>query len=98
MVDLAVYLICVGMVVLGALGMIRALSIAGKTRMVVACVAAAVPIAAGVWLFRSAGLKLGDLDRLMQASAGEIRQVTQSFKGEQSTRGKDLQKLLKQIP
>lgn len=37
MVDLAVYMICVGMIVVGALGMIRALSITGRVRMVLAC-------------------------------------------------------------
>lgn len=98
MIELALYLICVGMVLIGALGMIRALSIPGRTRMVLACLAAAVPVGAGIWLFHSSGLRLGDLDRLMRNASAEVQQAVQSLKDAKSFQGKgDLKELLEQV-
>lgn len=87
MVELGLYLVSVGMIVIGALGMIRALSIPGKTRMILACAAAAVPIGTGIWLFCSSGLRVGDLDRLVRASREDVQQTVRALKEAQSFRG-----------
>ena len=50
MTQLMMYLLCVGLVVAGSLSFIAALRIPGKIRTLLACVAASVPVAFGVWL------------------------------------------------
>ncbi|MBI1952548.1 MAG: hypothetical protein HYS41_00280 [Candidatus Omnitrophica bacterium] len=86
MAQLLVYLVSVGLVVLGALGFIAALSIPGKVRSVLACLAACVPITIGVWLFRSAGLKLTDLSGLLKSTTADFQNLTRDLKETQSFR------------
>ncbi len=86
MTQLVVYLISVALVVLGALAFIWALSIPGRFRMILACLAACVPVAAGVWIFRASGLKVTDFDRLLRSATGEIQQMTKGLKETQGNR------------
>lgn len=92
MTQLVIYLICVGLLVLGSLSFIAALGISGRVRMLLACLAACVPIAASIWLFRSSGLKVSDFDRLLAGATRDVQQITQSLKEAQSVRSslKDL--------
>ncbi len=86
MTQLVIYLICVALLVLGSLGFIAALGISGRIRMMLACLAACVPIAAGIWLFQSSGLRSGDFDRLLAAATQDIQQMPQNLKEAQSVR------------
>ena len=86
MTQLAVYLISMALVVLGAMAFIWALSIPGRFRMVLACLAACVPVAAGGWIFRASGLKVNDFGRLLKTATEEIRQMTKGLKETQSNR------------
>lgn len=87
MIQLLVYLASAGLVVIGSLGFIAALSIPGRIRSFLACLAASVPIGVGIWLFRSSGLHLTDFGRLVQASAGEAQQLVQALKETQHLKG-----------
>lgn len=86
MTQLAVYLLSMGLVVLGALAFISALKIPGRVRMGLACLAACVPAAAGVWIFQSSGLRITDFDRLLRSATAEIQQATKGFKENQNNR------------
>ncbi len=86
MPQLLIYLVSLGLVVLGALGFIAALSIPGKVRAALACLAACVPIAIGIWLFRSAGLRLTDLDHLLKSTTTDIESLTRDLKGTEGFR------------
>ena len=79
MVGLAIYLISVGLVVIGALAIIRALAIPGRARMFFASLASAVPILFGIWLFRISGLQPADFPRLAAAAAEEARRVVSTM-------------------
>ena len=80
MTQLAVYLICMGLVVLGAMAFIAALNIPSRIRMVVGCLAACVPVAAGIWTFRSAALQVSDFGPLLRNASREIRQLVENLK------------------
>ncbi|MBI3312539.1 MAG: hypothetical protein HYZ88_03330 [Candidatus Omnitrophica bacterium] len=69
------YMISVGLVVLGAMAFIAALRIPGRIRMVIACLAACFPVATGIYLFQSSGLKISDLDRLVRSASREIEGI-----------------------
>ena len=60
MVELSTYLISLFCIMLGMMGLIAALKIEGWVRMLVACCAALIPVAAGMFLFWSAELSLSD--------------------------------------
>lgn len=94
MVQLFIYLVSAGLVVLGALGFIAALNISGKIRAFLACLAACVPIAVGVWLFHSSGLRISDFGMLVQATAKEAQGMTQGLKDAQEFK-KQFQDILK---
>ena len=80
MISLAVYLFCVSLLVLGALCFIAAMYIPGRMRMMVACLAACVPIAAAVWIFRSSGLRENEFGSLLKTVGQELGQVGQNIK------------------
>lgn len=86
MIELGIYLISAGLVVIGALGLIRALAIPARVRMIFACLAAAVPVAVGFWLFRSSGLHVTDLDRLIISASEDIRQTLSAVQDTQTFR------------
>lgn len=94
MVQLFIYLISAGLVVLGALGFIAALNIPGRFRSVLACLAACVPIVVGGWLFKSSGLRLQDLGPLVQEAAKEVQETARGLKDAQEFK-KQFQDLLK---
>lgn len=94
MTQLLIYLAGLGLVVLGALGFIAALSIPGRIRMLLACLAACVPVAAGIWLFRSSGIRLSDFNRLLASANQDVQQLTRDLKEAQSLRG-SFQELLR---
>lgn len=94
MVQLFIYLVSAGLVVLGSLGFIAALSIPGRIRSFLACIAACVPIAVGGWLFQSSGLRLKDLGTLVQGAAHDVQQTMQGLKETQDTK-KQLENLLR---
>ncbi len=95
MTQLAVYLLSMGLVVLGALAFISALNIPGRVRMGLACLAACVPAAAGVWIFHSSGLKIADFGRLLRSATADIQRMTSGFKENQNTR-REFEELLEQ--
>ncbi len=94
MIQLLIYLISAMLVVIGAVAFIAALNIKGRFRALVACVAACVPVGIGFWLFQSAGLKVGDLDPLLQKASQEIQEMFKGLQETQSVR-KEFQDLLR---
>ncbi len=86
MMDLLVYMLCAGLLVVGALAFIWALSIPSRFRAVLACLAAFVPVAVAVWIFRGSGLKVGDFDRVLRSSAADVQQISRNFKEAQNSR------------
>lgn len=93
MIELFVYLIGMGLIVLGALAFIAALRIPGRIRMAAACLAAAVPAVAGYLLLDQSGLKFSDWDRLLRRANQEMSQMNSGIKRNQSSQ-KDLLELL----
>lgn len=94
MVQLAIYLISMGLVVVGALCFVSALSVKGRIRVFLACVAACVPIGVGVWLFHSAGLHPRDLNTLLRKASADVQGMMDGLKGAQEAR-QQIQNLLK---
>ena len=88
MTKLAIYLLCVGLVVMGAFGFIGALKIEGRLRTLLACLMASVPIAAGIFLFHSAGLRPGDLRHLVRTASEQMKQISADIQDSAETRGK----------
>ena len=84
MIPFGIYLGCVALIILGALALISALSIPGFFRMAIACMAAVVPIVVGVWMFRSSGLQVRDLDRLVRAARADVQQVVSKIRDTQN--------------
>lgn len=80
MVKLSIFLICLLLVIVGSLSLVSSMSVDGKYRSVLACLFSCVPIAAGIWLFYSSGLKIGDLQRLLQDTVHEIERVVRIIK------------------
>jgi len=94
MVQLAIYLISMGLVVLGALCFISALSVKGRVRVFLACVAACVPIGVGIWLFHSAGLRPRDLGVLLRKASAEVQEFVEGMKKAQESH-QQIQNLLR---
>jgi len=84
-IPLFLYLLCAGLVVLGALAFIVALQIPSPVRMVIACFLACVPVATGVYLFRSSGLKVSDWDRLLRSTDKEMQQMGEGMRRNKET-------------
>ena len=97
MVQLAIYLISLGLIVLGALCFVSAMSVKGRVRVFLACVAACVPIGVGVWLFHSAGLRPRDLDRLLRQTSEDVQGFVDGLKKGQESR-QEIQDLLSSQP
>ena len=95
MTKLLIYLVSAGLIVLGSMGFIAALGISGRIRMLMACLAACVPAAVGIWLFHSSGLKVRDFGPLLQSTTDEVQQVFSNLKESQSMR-REMNKLLGQ--
>lgn len=93
MMQLFLYLLSAGLVVLGALAFIAALKIPGRFRMMMACLMACVPAVAGVYLFQSSGLKISDWDRLVQSANQEIDQIARGFQGNRTSQAEIMQLL-----
>ena len=93
MVQLAIYLISLGLVVLGALCFVSALSVKGRVRVFLACVASCVPIGVGVWLFHSAGLRPRDLDPLLRKASADMQGFIDGIKKTQESH-REIQDLL----
>lgn len=85
MIPLFLYLLCAGLVVLGALAFIVALQIPSPVRMAIACLLACVPVATGVYLFRSSGLKISDWDRLLRSTDREMKQMGEGMRRNKET-------------
>ncbi len=94
MVQLAIYLISMGLVVVGALCFVSALSVKGRFRVVLACAAACVPIGAGIWLFHSAGLHPRDLNTLLRKASADVQGFIDGVKKAQGSR-QQIQDLLR---
>ncbi len=92
MIPLFLYVLSVGLVILGAMAFIAALQIWGRFRMILACLAACVPIAAGVYLFRSSGLKISDWSRLLHSADVEATRTA-----EQIQRGRTEEDLMRMV-
>ena len=92
----SIYMLCVGLVVVGSLSLVSALSIAGKFRLIVACLVACIPIGVAVWLFRSSGLKINDFNRLLQLTQHEIEKWVEAMRQAQ-TASTDFDKIMKKL-
>ena len=85
MMELFLYLLSAGLVVLGALAFIAALRIWGTFRMILACLAACVPIAAGVYLFHASGFKISDWSRLLHSADVEMTRTAEGIQRNRTT-------------
>jgi len=79
MVELAAYLVSLFCVVLGMMGLISALKIEGWIRRSVACCAALIPVASGIFLFWSAELHLLDLRPTFHSARKEMKLLSRGL-------------------
>jgi len=86
MIKLGIYFLAVGLIVLGSLGFIAALTIKGRIRVVLACLMAAVPILAGILLFHNARIRPRDLSRLVRTTTQDVKALTQDIQDARDVR------------
>ena len=91
MIQLGIYVFSVVLVVVGVFGIISALGREGIVRVMLGCVAACVPIAIGVGMFRISGLRVNDLKPLVRAATQEMAQFTQGLQRVKQNRQDSLQ-------
>lgn len=89
MIGLSVYLVSVGLVVMGVMGISRAFAIPGRFRVFFSALTSAIPILMGIWIFRTAGLQPGDFRRLVPAAVEEVRQALAAIQGTQKMRAEE---------
>ena len=84
MAELGIYLISLGLVVMGATALIMALTIPGRIRSLIACLAALVPAVAGGYLFHEAGLEIRNLKPILNAAKADLESFMQGVQKAQS--------------
>jgi hypothetical protein len=75
MIQFVLYISSFGLVAVGAISLISALNAQKTWKICLASASALVPALFGVWLFMAAGLKIGDLPKLIRQANSEFSQI-----------------------